>query len=434
LNSETTDTAEDSFLRLGREVHQFLASAAPLPMSMRARLKFHDDGYGWESSTSIAPDATLLRAKIEDALSETAISRECVSLHLSAGLFSDLSRSRFRTPFTALLDTVLLHFNTNGVADADERSLRALYRRHRAQWMEPASARDISLPLFNTASVPAETELVSGFRISPFTSSDKEAFVLREIDPFGHNLLSIQELLSSHCQLKTTVVVPHHEVDIAISRILSACRLHKSGDIGALARLSLPRNRLFHGSAVSNTEFQTPVLFSRKYDFLPEDYEPIRRVFLALEAQQDRRDLTVAIKRFNQSYTRESAEDKLIDLTIALESCLLSGLRDELKYRLSLRGAALLARLRPPRDTQRILSTMYDARSSVVHEGNTVDHLVTKSSLKSKLGLGVQELILLWQQMVRDVIKTYLFAAASGKTVAEINAALDARLLGGVAE
>src|SRR5216684_2539896 len=45
-------------------------------------------------------------------------------------------------------------------------------------------------------------------------------------------------------------------------------------------------------------------------------------------------DLSVALRRFNQSYERETPEDQIIDLTIALESTLLGDLRDELKYRL----------------------------------------------------------------------------------------------------
>src|SRR6266436_5573922 len=77
-------------------------------------------------------------------------------------------------------------------------------------------------------------------------------------------------------------------------------------------------------------------------------------------------DLSVGLRRFNQSYERRIPEDQIIDLTIALESTLLADRDEELTYRLAVRGAALLADVGTPwepRKGRALLTTMYDVRS-----------------------------------------------------------------------
>src|ERR1051326_6606356 len=66
--------------------------------------------------------------------------------------------------------------------------------------------------------------------------------------------------------------------------------------------------------------------------------------------------LRLALQRLNRSYTRFLPEDRLIDLTIALESTLLAGEGgSELKFRLVMRGVVLLRAKYKPEDTKHIL-------------------------------------------------------------------------------
>jgi hypothetical protein len=95
-------------------------------------------------------------------------------------------------------------------------------------------------------------------------------------------------------------------------------------------------------------------------------------------------DLSVGLRRFNQSYERNIPEDQIIDLTVALESTLLADRGEELTYRLAVRGAALLANVGTPwelRKSRALLATMYDVRSRIVHGGQqlsdqSVNHFI----------------------------------------------------------
>jgi len=97
------------------------------------------------------------------------------------------------------------------------------------------------------------------------------------------------------------------------------------------------------------------------YELRAADWDAFTKVYDALEAIDEK--MSIPLRRFNQAYGRQSGEDTIIDLTIALESSLLPNTREELQYRLSMRGAALLTSLRDPLETQALLKTMYDFRA-----------------------------------------------------------------------
>jgi len=83
--------------------------------------------------------------------------------------------------------------------------------------------------------------------------------------------------------------------------------------------------------------------------------------------------LGFALRRFNLAFSRNAEEDRLIDLVTSLDSVLGSGSANELKYRISLRAAALLAdEGYDPALVQSHLQAIYDIRSSVVHAGKRI--------------------------------------------------------------
>jgi hypothetical protein len=86
------------------------------------------------------------------------------------------------------------------------------------------------------------------------------------------------------------------------------------------------------------------------YELRAADWERALKIHDALGAIESK--MQIPLHRFNQTYSRQSGEDTISDLTIALESFLLPEIREELQYRLSMRGAALLAALRNPLETQ----------------------------------------------------------------------------------
>lgn len=128
--------------------------------------------------------------------------------------------------------------------------------------------------------------------------------------------------------------------------------------------------------------------------------------------------MSIPLRKFNQAYGRQSGEDTIIDLTIALESSLLSNTRNELQYRLSTRGAALLAGLRKPVETQTLLKTMYGIRSEIVHNGKLLSENGVRKKIES-LGLIVaKDFPHACEDVVRDVLRESILRLAVGGSLA----------------
>lgn len=78
--------------------------------------------------------------------------------------------------------------------------------------------------------------------------------------------------------------------------------------------------------------------------------------------------LNLALRRWNAATERTSPEDSLLDYWIALESLFMTGINSELKFRASLRIAAMLGRTPEERVTIfEDMSNSYNARSEIVH-------------------------------------------------------------------
>ena len=147
-------------------------------------------------------------------------------------------------------------------------------------------------------------------------------------------------------------------------------------------------------------------------------------------------DMTVALRRFNQSYDRDTFEDKIIDLTIALESTLLAGLEDELKYRLAIRGAALLANMWEPQKSQLLLKTIYDVRSSIVHNGMQLnDPKMEKLMINALPGQTEPNgFFLSCENIVRDTLRTYINRLSKGQSLEQLNDDLEKYVIKGITE
>ena len=119
----------------------------------------------------------------------------------------------------------------------------------------------------------------------------------------------------------------------------------------------------------------------------------------------------------------------MIDWTISLESTLLANERDELKYRLALRGSILLRNFRSPEETSSIFKTLYDVRSGVVHNGMTISDFVKKDG-KIKSIYTVSEFLRLTENVTREVLIEYIKAAfLKNLNVSSVNDKIDQYLL-----
>jgi hypothetical protein len=140
--------------------------------------------------------------------------------------------------------------------------------------------------------------------------------------------------------------------------------------------------------------------------------------------------LELALSRFNAMYGRSSLEDKLIDIAIVLESTLLHHTRDELKYRLSLRGAHLLKSARDPAETSDLLKKLYDERSEIVHNAAPVSHqLLVGESAPRKLS--AQQFVAELEAICREVLRAFVRRIGDGQSLQDITMALDEQALMG---
>ena len=151
-----------------------------------------------------------------------------------------------------------------------------------------------------------------------------------------------------------------------VVRVVTVMRLFGSGDVGIPAVLGTSSG-LFEKFASQYVFDGRARNSGRMYELRAADWDAFTKVYDALGTIDDK--MSIPLRRFNQAYSRQSGEDTIIDLMIALESCLLPAKNTELQYRLSMRGAALLAGVRHPLETQGLLKTIYGIRSEIVHNG-----------------------------------------------------------------
>jgi len=162
----------------------------------------------------------------------------------------------------------------------------------------------------------------------------------------------------------------------------------------------------------------------------PADWDAFTKVYDALGAIDDK--MSIPLRRFNQAYGRQSGEDTVIDLTVALESCLLPKTTEELQYRLSMRGAALLASLRNPVETQALLKTMYEIRSEIVHNGKLLSENGVRRKIERLGPVVAKDFLHACEDVVRDVLRESVVRLAAGGSLAGLCQEFDERILSGL--
>ena len=135
----------------------------------------------------------------------------------------------------------------------------------------------------------------------------------------------------------------------------------------------------------------------------------------------------IALRRFDFAYERVRPEDKLIDYLIGFEALLLKGdERQELEYRLALRGSVLLGRTPGERETVfKELKTAYRERSNIVH-GGTVKEAVKIGNDRIKFNEFVEKV----EQHLRSAIKESLGRLES-RSESEIIEDIDKKIISG---
>lgn len=388
---------------------------------------------------ALVPDWTRLKS-----LSSTVT---CARSHLDSGL---LKRPQFFTSdgleitdptFDQLLPWLVgelvlpieLATSTVGSIEITRDGLAHSYALYVAHWQRKDDVTRVTTPLFNFTG-PSSVVRIDDIQIAPLTYGDKSQ--LWRPHGFLDEFMSLSTFESATFAIRCDHAQPRglpsdSSIRIGdIRRAIRSLRLHKSGYVYVIAMFEQSVAPIIMSSGASGISIGRARSAGQQYEFQEGDARPVTDLIALLKKCQSSnalRHLDTALRRFDLSYDRNFPEDRLVDLCIALESTLLCEIRDELKYRLRLRGAALLADERDPLFVDKVLAAVYDARSFIVHDGKQLSDLK-----RSNDGLQPVELPALAEDIVRAILKRLLQRVAAGESVKDISGSLDDQIVRGL--
>jgi hypothetical protein len=213
-------------------------------------------------------------------------------------------------------------------------------------------------------------------------------------------------------------------------QVLTAVRLIKPGNVHANLKFSEVTG--FHprslGLMMGHTHPLVPNVRSEALHLSREEVPRCVEVWRQLRtiSREDAiTPLDIAIRKLTDLCDRWKLEDRIIDMAIILETTLLRDVREELRYRLSLRGTRLLRASRAPQETAQLLKDFYDVRSQIVHAGKTLEECKAIKRRECPPADFVQDMEL----VCREVLATFVERVAAGESVGDIVASLDEEAL-----
>lgn len=359
--------------------------------------------------------------------------------------------------YQELLPLILDILEQYDTFEPTQEQLKETYSRYQKRWASNGTQKDITIPLLRfTSDHQQPVQISPHFQLAPFTPEEKTLVWNQSIDldDLLQQALLPSVKLREFCLASFKLTGSYigkgdaHEEDQELTeelqRIISALRLVYAGDINVqmIFRINPMIESSKSSSFIDSPNYRpTQTQFARlksPYVLSQTDLPIVQELCESLQKlDRQKSGLTVALRRFNQTYDRTTPEDQIIDLTIALESCLLADAsKEELNYRLALRGAALLtqAKLREPEKAQALLKAMYAIRSAIVHKGQQLSNLgKDQKKMLGKLGIPADEFPGRCENIVRDILRTYVMWLTPGnRSVQTICDDLDLSILQGL--
>ncbi|HEU5378016.1 MAG TPA: hypothetical protein VFV38_21555 [Ktedonobacteraceae bacterium] len=467
-NDETSEALDDLFVAF---VHAALPllnqwiTAGELWGDSYLRGDFEENAY-YRTSDHVPAFGGLLQKHLSDllALEET---QRCVEKHMQAGVLPVSTGGTDEAVQPAVLDLLVPFVESCKqqdelpLADLTNGQILEQYYRCRTAWEDADSRFTITFPLINFSSdISQSKQLSPHLSLAPLTPADKTTLWNDDAKLFTFSTPPLDATTFLHLTWKlvgtfsaqkkedaSDVSNTRQEALDELGDIMTAMHLLKGGDAGAPA---IYQKRLapvlWEGTRMCyplNQVRQFPSSRFSAYELHESDIAPLQELVKALQQlrlAQPRGtsavygDLSVGLRRFNQSYERRLPEDQIIDLTIALESTLLADHDDELTYRLAVRGAALLADAGTswrPRRSRALLTAMYAVRSSIVHSGQLLSDQKILNKIRS-IEMESKDFPQQCEQIVRDVLTAYVQRRAPNQSVKQINKSLEERIADGL--
>jgi len=304
------------------------------------------------------------------------------------------------------------------------------------RWVSHWSLREVDwiskAPILGLSLEGPGFEVSDAVSVSSFPDEEKQgfwpAFEWLEREFTLYDLSSARWCVSGRFRVSRGGTIDSSVVESDAENVLYAMRLWKKGRVGMNAfRVSvLPPAIPGHISIRPIPELSVREVVSGNYTLLESEVPMVLAIHANLQQLgEDRGDLNLALRYFGLSYSRRRDEDRLLDLSIALESSVLHKIRDELTYRLAIRGATLIRGEFDPTLSFNILKSLYQMRSSVVHEGkNLRDSLPTQFE-----DLGVSGFLEQAEDIVRAILRTYVSRVTPSRGLEAVNKELELEIL-----
>jgi hypothetical protein len=307
------------------------------------------------------------------------------------------------------------------------------YERLTEEWTCPTVIWHLGAPLINFKTEKCPVRIGKSLELAPLSHDEKTSLWNQNagFGPFGEpQVMDRGDLARAQFVFRGSSTTGRNDSGFGpefrdeVARVVTAMRLFGSGDVGIPAVLGTSTG-LFEKFASQNVFDGRVRNSSRMYVLRAADWDAFTKVYDALGTIEKK--LQIPLRRFNQAYDRRSGEDTIIDLTIALESCLLPNTKEK-KARLSRRGATLLMLLRDPLETQALLKVMYEVRNDTVHNGKLLSENGVRRKIESLSPVVAKDFLHACEDVVRDVLRESVVRLAAGESLAGLCRELDERI------
>ena len=277
--------------------------------------------------------------------------------------------------------------------------------------------------LINFQSDIERIKLNNGLIIKKISNNERRKILkmrtTRELD-----LLQVKWIIQFRVSIKRKERFTYIPASENFDNLITALRLFKDGVVGY--------NNIYAFTLASWDKSMRANLVERKFSGKKyilsksevHEFKKWWKEFTKFKSLMKRKEIEIAIRRFNYAYERVSLEDKLIDYIIAFESLLLTG-EQEKKFRFALSGAFLLGkekkvlkeRNRYMKEVKEYLSEAYKLRSNIVHGSKKLK----KKIEIDKKEIPMQAFIERIEEYLRKSIKIYLKIATKKSKNAILN-------------
>lgn len=200
-------------------------------------------------------------------------------------------------------------------------------------------------------------------------------------------------------------------------------------------------------SPITNTHFSSEI---SSYSFLDEHrgvglilpeykleekyYNDLKLIYKQLtnsNLNDELKQLKIGIRKYNQSFSREKFEDSIIDYAICLESTLMGDIRSANYHHLALRGTYILREIKLGYNNNHLIGLLFSIRNDVVHNGFEYTDIIKKHFENNRKNNEIKssEIKGIFEEIVRNILKVYLFKIKAKVYVNSINKEIDEKVL-----